>query len=821
MIRIKTIHIEEFRGIKILDLDLNCNSFGICGPNGSGKSGVVDAIEFCLTGKITRLSGEGSGQISIKEHAPHVDHRKNPEKAKVTITAIIPSLGKEVEITRCVKDSHKAKITPNNDEVKTVIKEMQLHSEFVLSRREIAEFIIIRPTERSKAVQKLLRLEYIDNLRDKFVKCRNKCRRECENAESVMHNAEESIKNALSMNFFDQKKLLEKVNEQRGILDLYAFDEINPKIPFKEGKITEKNEDRKPDSIVKVAALGDIEALTKAINIGEPNVLKEHRENTSIALEKLQKDKKELSHARMHGFIATGINFVTEDMCPLCDEAWDADKLREHLKRKLSRYKEINTSIEKLNKMSKLIITCLQERLTSIQKVAEHGAKLNPIVPRTEFDAYISTLENAKSALVTFQDDGSQIERAFGVIQEKWWEMPVDAQRQLDEIHRGVEALPDSSDADNASSFLNILQDRYRNFITTQETVKIKEKQFSIAEKVVCHYGKVSNKILEDIYANVSGEFTKFYRIINDDDEGQFSGEMQAENSKLNLNVDFFNRGFFPPSAYHSEGHQDGMGLCLYLALMKHTFGNGFVFAVLDDVLISVDTGHRRKVSKLLRNEFPNTQFILTTHDSVWFNYMKTKETIKKGCLFSGWNVNLGPRMWDDEDIWTEIDTALDENNVPHAASTLRRYLEYILSLLADKLHTPIRYKENANYDLGDLLFPVMDRWLRLLQKGIKSAKSWDKDESQLIAKQKEAKALDLKIREENRAINQLVHFNEWANFTSKEFKVVVDAFKAWLNHIRCSNPECGDYPCLVISKGAPDHLICRCFDTKINLEIK
>ena len=66
MIRIKTIHIEEFRGIRELDLDLASENFGICGPNGTGKSGVVDAIEFCLTGNVTRLSGSGAGELTVK-----------------------------------------------------------------------------------------------------------------------------------------------------------------------------------------------------------------------------------------------------------------------------------------------------------------------------------------------------------------------------------------------------------------------------------------------------------------------------------------------------------------------------------------------------------------------------------------------------------------------------------------------------------------------------------------------------------------------------------------------------------------------------------
>src|SRR5229473_3481921 len=114
MIRIKTIHIEEFRGVRDLDLDLDGKNFGICGPNGTGKSGVVDAVEFCITGDVTRLSGQGSAGLSVKAHGPHVDQRDHPEKATVTITAEIPSLGKDVTIQRAVRTPSKVTITPSD-----------------------------------------------------------------------------------------------------------------------------------------------------------------------------------------------------------------------------------------------------------------------------------------------------------------------------------------------------------------------------------------------------------------------------------------------------------------------------------------------------------------------------------------------------------------------------------------------------------------------------------------------------------------------------------------------------------------------------------
>ena len=224
-------------------------------------------------------------------------------------------------------------------------------------------------------------------------------------------------------------------------------------------------------------------------------------------------------------------------------------------------------------------------------------------------------------------------------------------------------------------------------------------------------------------------EFTEFYKAINDD-EGKFVGKLKAEPAKLSLNVDFYGRGTFPPGAYHSEGHQDGMGLCLYLALMKHTLGEKFTFAVLDDVLMSVDTGHRREVCRLLKTKFPDTQFVLTTHDRVWLQYMKTEGLINKGQFFGGWNIDTGPRIWDDKDIWTEIEEALGKDDVPVAAALLRRYLEYISAVLADNLRAKVDYRGDANYDLGDLLPPTLNRWKDRLKEGAKVASSWGNDDA-------------------------------------------------------------------------------------------
>lgn len=71
MIKVKSISIKDFRGIREMTLDFKGESYAICRRNGTGKSSVVDALEFALTGSVSRLSGEGRGGISLKEHGPH------------------------------------------------------------------------------------------------------------------------------------------------------------------------------------------------------------------------------------------------------------------------------------------------------------------------------------------------------------------------------------------------------------------------------------------------------------------------------------------------------------------------------------------------------------------------------------------------------------------------------------------------------------------------------------------------------------------------------------------------------------------------------
>ena len=307
-------------------------------------------------------------------------------------------------------------------------------------------------------------------------------------------------------------------------------------------------------------------------------------------------------------------------------------------------------------------------------------------------------------------------------------------------------------------------------------------------------------------------DFCKFYRAINEEDEVKFTAKLTPTEGRLDFDVNFYERGLFPPGAYHSEGHQDGMGVCLYLALMKRLFGDRFTFALLDDVVMSVDSGHRYQFCKLLKTYFSETQFIITTHDRLWAEQMKSAGlvTAKTSIAFYSWTIDTGPLVESNKEIWDEIASALSKGKVEVAAAALRHHLEYVSRHLADQIGAAPQFRADGNYELGELLPSVLTRLKSLYGKAADAAQSWGNDSDKEAAGKRKA-ALSTSAHTSNVerwAINKAVHYNEWKNFGRKDFEPVVTAFKQLLKCFRCGTCESWVY---VTPRVTPESLRCAC----------
>ena len=101
--RLIDLEIHNIRGIRELKLNPGGKNLVVMGPNGAGKSAVVDAIDFLLSGNISRLSGKGTARITLKKHGAHLSAKPKDVwvKARVSID------GQEIEISRCLANDSK------------------------------------------------------------------------------------------------------------------------------------------------------------------------------------------------------------------------------------------------------------------------------------------------------------------------------------------------------------------------------------------------------------------------------------------------------------------------------------------------------------------------------------------------------------------------------------------------------------------------------------------------------------------------------------------------------------------------------------------
>ena len=811
MIKLETAHIEEMRGIRKLDIDFRKSTFAISGPNGSGKSGVIDAIEFGLTGQIGRLTGRGTKGLSVSEHGPHIDKTKFPDAAFVELQVFLPALGKTATITRKVSSPKKPKITPADADVKAALAEVTDHPEITLSRREILRFILVEPTKRSEEVQALLKLDEIGATRLALNSAQNKLQATQTTATAQVNSSRDALQLHLQISTLLPADTLEAVNKRRKVLGLPQIAKLTTDSKLDTGLAAVG----KTSEFNKKSALADLKSLYEAVN-GFPTLANEEATRILADLTKLENDPALLAALQRRSFIEKGLDLIDGPECPLCDTPWeDEQHLRSHLQVKLGKSEEARALQKSL----------LDNAAEVAKEVVRITALLLPIPRVAEGlgdNAFHQLVAVWKADLEAFKTSLATVDGLTGLkdrLRTGWPQMPGSFPESLKVFFDKLEARPDQTAALDAQTFLTTAQLRLGDYRETMRKNKAAELAFNSIKAAYTVYCDVMEDELNTLYEEVQEDFSIFYRTINEDDESKFTAKLTPSKGKLDLGVNFYERGLFPPGAYHSEGHQDGMGVCLYLALMKRLFGNQFTFALLDDVVMSVDAGHRYQFCKLLKTYFPQTQFIITTHDRLWAEQMKSAGlvTAKTSIAFYGWEIDTGPLVESNQEIWDEIAATLGKGKVEVAAAALRHHLEYVSRLLADQLGATPTFRADGNYALGGLLPSVLARMNKLYGTAVAAAQSWGNNmEKEAVTQRKAALSTAAAASNvEQWAVNKAVHYNEWANFGKKDFEPVVAAFKALFVCFRCETCESWLY---VTPRGIPESLRCSCSATNFNL---
>ena len=788
--KILDLKIEKIRGIKEIRLTPNGKNLVICGPNGSGKSAVVDALDFLLTGSISRFTGKGTGCISLSEHGPHVDHQ--PVDAIVSAKIKIPASSEPIEIRRCMAKPSNLECDDNSRLLLEPIINIAQNGQYVLTRREILKYITAEPSTRAKEIQDLLNITEIDDARKIFGKIENNFRKEIQSIKGNLESDENTICATLCEKTFNEIKILELINKNRAVLGGCSLDTINSRDLKSDLILPATVSDKKAVNIILFDA--DLKGLKDDLTkIGTEAIFDKHNKLLNV-IDLIKGDANLLHDLKLHELIKLGIKMADDTgCCPLCSTPWPPGELQQMLNQKLHHSDNAAQYKAEIDAISKFLKS----------EVSKKKVSINKIISVTQ----LADLECESNLLQSWLDNLDLFVEALNNPLDKYQDLPFkpeEVQRMLapngiieslNRIDSTIKAKYPATTPEQMSweilirleENINVLEDHrtsLESMIVSHTRAKILSDSFQTARDLV----------LNRLYEGIRERFEDLYRQLHGQDEIGFSSKIKPDGAALNFEVDFYGRGNFPPHALHSEGHQDSMGLCLYLALSEQLNKGLINLTILDDVVMSVDADHRRELCHLLARSFPDQQFIITTHDKTWANQLKTESVVKSEGLieFYNWHIDTGPSMNYEQDMWEKIMADIAINDIPSAAHRLRRGSEQFFEEACDALHANVRYRLDNRRELSDFLYAAMHQYKELLKLAKTTAQSWNNDKlsEELKVQDSIRKSVFERSNAEYWAINPNVHYNSWANFSKKDFIPVAEAFKDLFDLFKCNN--CG-----------------------------
>lgn len=825
--KINELEIQNIRGIKELKLKPKGQNVVVWGRNGAGKSALVDAIDFLLKGEIVRLTGPGTKEVTLKKHGPHIDCKdlsKSFIRAEISVNGITNSF----EISRCLEKPQNLVYQPEFEKILSPILDVAKLGQHILTRREILRFITAKGGERAEQIQYLLNLSDVEVIRKTIGKVESGTERNLKLAQRNLQEDRRLINSRVGILEYSEKDILDFINEKRNTL---GGNQINSLKDIK-SNITPISSPRRDQTINISLIEQDFANINKVNNEEFQNENKEIHLTLDSLVSSIHEDASALQAISSQQLVSLGITLLDgTGKCPLCDKDWDEDDLRQFLEEKLSsisvvqeRIDKIESEAKKLNEKIGYLLISLDRIVQILEKDGSQFEKDVLIKWKKDLISFRAVLEKPVSKYHDLKLRNEQIQILFApdIVKNG-------LSKLLDQIK---EKHPEETPEQIAWDLLTELGVELDQESRRRSEVEVAELVHKRAEILKDEFEKARDDILGDLYKSIKDRFVQLYRDLHNDDESRFDASLKPSGASLDFEVDFYGRGSHPPQAMHSEGHQDSMGVCLFLALSEKLSNDLVDLIILDDVVMSVDSNHRRKLCDLLVKHFPKKQFLITTHDRVWANQLKFNGVVgENGFIeFYDWNIDTGPYINEVVDMWDRIQEDLIKDDVPAAAAKLRRGGEQFFSEVCQNLFAKVTFNLEGSNDLGELISSAMGQFNFLLKEAKKSYDSW-KDEpveldGDLKLKEDEEKELKIlsetkrtifnKIGKEMWSVNVNIHFNQWADFSVKEFEPIVKCYKDLYDLFICN--KCNSIIRVIPNGKNPQNVRCNCGEVNWNL---
>lgn len=786
--RLQLLEIHETRGVRDFSLSPEGESIVVLGPNGTGKSSIADALDFLLTGKIGRLAGEGSEGIVLREVGPHLE--TNPDDCWVAGTFSVPGSTETIRLKRRFSQPRRLETEGASRHLIQPSLDLAERGQHLLTRRELLRYIIARAQTRAERVAALLNLETVEKTRRAVVRAAGTIERRLRTASESSRSLEASLSTSAGLAVFSEAELLAGINRLLGALGGGPVGNLEPSglgsaiqsLPSQPVSPQPTRQD--------VSRLLDV--LRDARTSGRIREVEHLDSSLRAALSSLNGNTELLRQSRTLDVVRASVSLVDDSgRCPVCDTIWEPIALRSHLAEKIAHVEgslpglaRVEAQAQPLRSRVDIVITALAR----LEPTCLRGGFPEEALASGTWRGELETLRNRlETPVASYPDD----QFPTGEVARLLWPEEMDSAiaRLTEHLLPNVASVSATQDArDQLTRLGTLLEQLHDSKRAEAELVRANE----LAAMLHTEFESSRDACLDALYATVADGFLEYYRALHPDDAEGASAALRPTGAGLDLEIGFHGLGPFPPHAIHSEGHQDSMGLCLFLALSEHLTRGVLEMMILDDVLTSIDSDHRRAAAQLLARLGVNKQFVILTHDPVWARQLRSAGLVPERRIWriTGWSLAGGPLVAEEGDWWSDIRRFLEAGDVPSAAAALRRNLEYLLGVTCESLRAQVPFQMEAKPEFGELYTAMIERSTELLSKAKQQANAVDDRElvSKLRARHDLLREASQQVAREQWVINLSIHFNLFIALTPGEVLPAVEAFEKILDQVSCGD---------------------------------
>jgi len=700
MTKIKSISIKGIRGVRdSITLPLNEKSVLLYGDNGTGKSSISDAIEWFYTDTVEHLTRKVSTELDLK------DALRNSYATEPDISAIAISYNKNVLDSTKTLFNKKGKLISELSNSTPDFQQYYSDSEkenLLLRYKFLRDFIDQTKGEKLKFLSDIIGFSEVTKTKEVLKKGFNAIKSEIktQNFEAQINNEKQTLIAKIGAAVSQENNLLEKINE---IIE-----------PLKTGITVSSIEDidkvlnhiKKPANTKQLTELQFLENTNKALSILKSEILFIDGEYQKYYTEfnKIAEDVQSIMQTFLAELLKSGEAVITKkyhkgDNCPLCLQQKNLEELKTDIQRRLKEIEESSKKKGVFDAAKKSISDIVAERLKRLELTAG-----NAFLNEQENQSIKQAISSLSNKLTEYQNSANEkVTSGNKLPASKTLILTEDDFKIQEQISARFEAIQTTIKNDKSTELYANISAAKDAFLKIKRFEKNKSKleyQKNSLELIYNEFVKRQKEGLESFINTFSSYINDFYEFMNPDEQfHEIKIVTIGEEDELNgITIEYkYNEMWVsPPQKYFSESHLNCFGISFFLASVI-AFNKENKFIVLDDVISSFDSAHRKRFADLLFEKFADYQFILLTHELEWFSYVQQLAK-RKGWTIGEikWTEAKGAHLEDKpNDLKELIERELANSSVETLGNPIRKYLEAKLKEICLNLDVKVSFRLN------------------------------------------------------------------------------------------------------------------------------